>query len=434
MGCCISCLLCQSVSCCAAGVCKCCGNAVSASHIGGRIGYTVNFLSMSILAFVFRTWGQQLVEKIPVGFNVCADATCYGVSAIYRISFCLALFHVLHALIMIGVQKKGDARMGFQDGWWLVKSLVLIAAIIGSFFVPNQYISWFGWVALIGSGFFLVAQLLYFVDFAHSWAENWIRKMQGEEDNEGCKVWWWALLGSTGFLILISLVLSILMYIFFASDASDCSLNVVLITLNILFAVFILALSIHPKIQDSNPSSSLLQPALVGAYCSYLMWSAMMSGDDATCNPFYDASLVSTASNISLIMGAAFTILGLVYSTLRAAHSVSIEAAPLKQEVNEDADHSEHKDDDCKDEAIGYNVTIFHIFFALGALYLAMMLSDYNLVTPQGTSYTAIDFGQGAFWVKTISAWVVLLLFVWTLAAPALFPDREFFTHATSDV
>jgi len=318
--------------------------------------------------------------------------------------------------------------MGFQDGWWLIKILLLIGGIIGSFFIPNEYFTWFGWVALIGSGFFLVAQLLYFVDFAHSWAESWIKKLQAEEDSEGCKVWFWALLSSTGVLILISLTLTILMYIFFASDAADCALNVVLITLNVIFGVFILAISVHPRVQDANPSSSLLQPALVVTYCSYLMWSAMMSGDSATCNPFFNDNVGSAASNISMIMGAVFTILALVYSTLRAAHTISVEAAPLKESVEgdeKDADHSEHKDEVCKDEPVEYNVPVFHIFFALGALYLAMMLSDYSLVTPQGTAYTAIDFGQGAFWVKAISSWVVLVLFIWSLAAPVLFPDRE---------
>jgi hypothetical protein len=66
--------------------------------------------------------------------------------------------------------------------------LALIGAIIGSFFIPNQYFAWFGWVALVGSGFFLIAQLLYFVDFAHSWAESWIKKLHDEEDNEGADV------------------------------------------------------------------------------------------------------------------------------------------------------------------------------------------------------------------------------------------------------
>jgi hypothetical protein len=67
-----------------------------------------------------------------------------------------------------------------------------------------------------------------------------------------------------------------MMYIFFASDASECALNVTLITINILLCIFILAISVHPKIQEANPSSSLLQPALVASYCSYLLWSALM--------------------------------------------------------------------------------------------------------------------------------------------------------------
>jgi len=376
------------------------------------------------MAWVFRTWGETLVSKIPVGFQVCEDQTCYGVSAVYRISFCLAIFHALHDLVMIGVNKKGDMRLSWQDGFWLIKIIVLIAGIVGSFFIPNDYFEWFGWVALVGSGFFLVAQLLYFVDFAHSWAENWIEKYHEQEDEPGCKVWWWALLSSSIALVLIALTLTILMFVFFARSSS-CELNITLIILNIVAAVGIIAISMNPRVQEKNPKSGLLQSGLITAYTTYLIWSALQSSDNENCNPFYTTADGSNAgSNVSLLLGAAFTIMSLVYSTIKAAHSVSVEAAPLKEDT--DVDHSEHKENDCKDEPVGYNVPIFHLFFFLGSLYLAMLMSDWATIVPEGANYQSVDFGQGSLWVKTVSSWLVILVFIWTLVAPVVFPDREF--------
>ena len=165
-------------------------------------------------------------------------------------------------------------RVSFQDGFWLLKILILMGAIIGSFFIPNAYFEWFGWVALIGSGFFLVAQLLCFVDFAHSWAENWIDKYHAQEDEPGCKVWWWALLTSSIALILLALTLTILMFVFFGTSPS-CELNITLIILNIIAAITIVAISLNPRVQDKNPKSGLLQSALVSAYATYLIWSAL---------------------------------------------------------------------------------------------------------------------------------------------------------------
>lgn len=37
-----------------------------------------------------------------------------------------------------------------------------------------------------------------------------------------------------------------------------------------------------------------------------------------------------------------------------------------------------------------------------------------------------IDVGWVSVWVKTSAQWVTGLLYLWTLVAPAMFPDREF--------
>jgi hypothetical protein len=37
-----------------------------------------------------------------------------------------------------------------------------------------------------------------------------------------------------------------------------------------------------------------------------------------------------------------------------------------------------------------------------------------------------IDIGWASVWVKTGALWLTSLLYVWTLVAPSLFPDRDF--------
>ena len=36
------------------------------------------------------------------------------------------------------------------------------------------------------------------------------------------------------------------------------------------------------------------------------------------------------------------------------------------------------------------------------------------------------DVGRVSMWMIIISQWIALLLYLWTLVAPQIFPDREF--------
>ena len=41
------------------------------------------------------------------------------------------------AVLMIGVKSSGDPRAGIQNGFWGIKFLIVIAGMIGAFFIPN---------------------------------------------------------------------------------------------------------------------------------------------------------------------------------------------------------------------------------------------------------------------------------------------------------
>jgi len=269
------------------------------------------------------------------------------------------------------------------------------------------------------------------VDFAHTWAENWIGNMESadEDDNK----WWYILFGTTGVLLVASLALTIVMYIFF----NGCGMNVAFITLNLIFCILICAISIHPKVQEANPRSGLLQPALIAAYCTYLIFSSIQSENDE-CNPWATAS---GATNTSIIIGAIFTIMAVCYSTFRASSTMG-EITPEKVSLMKDEEsttstgeiikdeHDDHHDEDehHHDEPVGYNFSRFHFVYALGAMYIAMLMSDWQTVYNPGSGPNAtpnIDSGLAAVWVKVVSSWICVAMYIWTLAGPAIFPDRD---------
>lgn len=428
MGSCISCIACNSASYLCSGVCKCCGKIIPIQHIAGRIGYTIIFFLFSLLAWIFQNWGQNIFQKVSILNNVCKtdssnkeEQVCFGTFAVYRISFCLAIFHYLLAVIMIGVRKKGDFRVSIQDQWWFVKLLILVGGCIGTFFIPNPVFSYYGWMAFSGSAIFILIQLILLVDFAHSWAENWIEKMESSE--EGDKKWFIILLSTSLFFISISIAASIIMYIFFCKDSENCQHNVAFITLNIIFCIIICFLSIHPRVQHYNERSGLLQSSFIVFYTTYLVWSALMSEDDI-CNPWSNSN---TSSNISLFVGCFFTIIAVLYAALSTANSVNSsiqEHEPLlnndeeKHEEDDDDHHKEHHDkEENLDEPVSYNFSKFHFIFALGAMYISMLISNWQTVNSPGTINAKPDTGIAAVWVKVITSWLCLALYTWTLIA-----------------
>lgn len=60
----------------------------------------------------------------------------------------------------------------------------------------------------------------------------------------------------------------------------------------------------------------------------------------------------------------------------------------------------------------------------LGVMYLGMVFSNWQLQTNvvgqhlQGNSFV--------FWLKAAASWFTALVYLWTLIAPKLFPNRDF--------
>jgi len=299
---------------------------------------------------------------------------------------------------------------------------------LGLSLFQSYFFEYFGWFAFVASAIFIIVQLLLLVDFAHTWAENWITKYE-ESDSDDSK-WWWILLSTSISLLLVSTILTIVMGVFFAKDASSCQRNVAILTINSIICLAMNLLSIHPKVQDANPRSGLLQSALITAYSTYLTFSAFMSSSDS-CNPWFKSS---GASNISVAIGAVFTIVAVCYTTIRAASQVG-ELAPESQSLvkseedgtPDDKDKEKINDAPASDanDPVGYNFSRFHLVFALGAFYIAMLMSDWKTVYDPGQDTATVDSGLAAYWVKIVSSWICNLLYVWTLMGPVLLPDRD---------
>jgi len=81
--------------------------------------------------------------------------------------------------------------------------------------------------------------------------------------------------------------------------------------------------------------------------------------------------------------------------------------------------------DEDEDSPVPYNYSFFHVTFALAAMYLGMVLTNWAVVS-DFESTVQIDQGVAAVWIKIVSSWVTIGLYIWTIIAPVILPNRSF--------
>jgi len=413
-------------------------------------------------------WAVKKLQHALLDYTTisCNGKECSGFVAVQRINFALGFFHFILAILLVGVNNTRDKRSALQNGFWGPKIVAWIGLIVITFLIPDKFfIVWGNYFALAGAMLFLLLGLVLLVDLAHTWAEYCLEKVETTDS----RAWKFLLVGSTLTMYLGSIAMTIVMYIFFASG--NCTMNQTAISVNLVLLLIVSVISVHPKIQESNPRAGLAQAAMVCIYCTYLTLSAVaMEPDDQNCNPLVRAR---GARKTTIILGAVVTFLTVAYTTTRAAtyglamgsskpsgynqlgneegeHGLvstqpesrrEMRAEALRQAVasgalpasalDDDDDDSDNEDNgknprDDERNATQYNYTLFHVIFLLGTAWVATLLTqnvggDKNLekgdFIPVGRTYWAS-------WVKIVSAWVCYGIFGWTLVAPSVLPDR----------
>jgi len=202
--------------------------------------------------------------------------------------------------------------------------------------------------------------------------------------------------------------------------------------------------SILPKVQEYQPTSGLLQSSVVGLYTMYLTWSAMSNSPNQSCKPHFlaaegdDPNAPHPGMDTQSIVGLIIFIACVLYSSIRTssqsarlslgndllAETTSVtpsdaEAGGLRAQD----DSHDKKVWDNEEEGVAYSWSFFHVMNVLATLYVMMTLT--NWFTPN-SSLETLSSNTSSVWVKIVSSWVCVGLYIWTLVAPCFFPDREF--------
>jgi hypothetical protein len=395
-----------------------------------------------LLAWLLRDFAEPLLDHIPwihtIGLKPSKE--WYGTQAVLRVSFGSFSFFTLFALVLIGVKDQREQRDGWHHGGWMVKLCLWALLTLLAFLAPNSLIGAYGQLARFGSGLFLLVQVVILLDFSHSWNAAWVEKDEQK--------WYIALLAVSLFCFLLAFTMAGLLLHWFAPSGQDCQLNIFFITLSLLLVAAFTAASLHPAV-----NGSLLPSSLIAVYSMYLCYSALASEPrHYACNGL--AKHLNAVSAGTLASGMLLTLLSVVYSAVRAGSSSGTflsppgsprgstrepmlpttaegkhgRADPIDEVSESDDDDApmmrRGKNDAGRPKPVRYVYSFFHVIFALASMYSAMLLTGWGSKGMEGRDI--IDVGWPSVWVKIVSQWVTAALYIWTMLAPIVFPDRDF--------
>jgi len=432
----------------------CCNNGPGCKNsTSARIMYGIFLLLGTIIAAIMLSPGladklnsiPYLCKEIPgQSESLLKCSAAVGYMAVYRICFALAGFFFLMMLIMAGVKSSQDPRSGIQNGFWGIKFLVVIGIAIGAFFMPPGFAEPWMIIGMIGGFLFILIQLVLIIDFGHSLNESWVAKYEETEN----KCYYALLIGTTFLGYGASIAAVALFYVYYIGTGTDsaCDDHKAFISVNLILSVIFTVISILPKVQDANPNSGLLQSAIITLYTMYLTWSAMANNPNKDCNPDWmgfsnhttgattpapsDGTAKHPALDTQSIIGLCIWMVCVLYSTIRNSSSTSVGRMTISssEKALTDSEAPPMNDGEAKvwddeGEGVAYSYSFFHFMFLLASLYVMMTLT--NWFSPSDDLQT-LNANAAAMWVKISSSWVCIVLYIWTLIAPAILPERDF--------
>lgn len=298
------------VSSCLGGIaasCACSGAKAFLCAKSGTMMYMAIFFIMSLLTLVARYWSGLTVNIYVYKFDVCDTSRCVGSAAVFRLTFGTALFFLLLGLAAMVV--KNPTR--FDKQYWPIKAVFFIGMLVAAWFLPHTFYNsgFYTTLLYICGAAFILFQVAALIHSVHNVHETWLERG-----------WLKGILAVSTLFIAASITLCVLAFKWFTSRAVSCSLHTGLLTVTIIAVVAFTALSLSPLSRNG-----LLPAAVLGTYCFYIVFSAMMGDFDLTtimttgsdpCNAFgYKQNAFSPFQVVLGMLLSIFTVTYAAYST-----------------------------------------------------------------------------------------------------------------------
>lgn len=369
-----------------------------------------------------EAWKGQCYDAFDGDFNLVMK--CMGNAGVYRATFTSFFFFVCMAVI-------ANAKPSFNRSAWPAKYTIFILTTLLTFFVPNLplFSGIFLWIARLGASLFLVVQQIILIDLAYSWNEAWVQNSIDADSVEYGTGGKWLVAIVAAIVVLYSgCMISV---IFLYRHFSGCALNDTLITITLLLIIAITA------VQLNSEGGNLLTSATMSVYAMYLLISAVSHNPNDTCNP-----LLGDNGTFEIIVGLALTFLSLVWTGWSWTNERVLTSSGLKENSSQSIMNTDRpldgldipfleeqnnyvggvvvdqSDDDGNSINTSNELWKLNIVLALVSCWITVSLTGWGTIQSEEEIVN--------LWFITLSQWLAMGLYAWTLAAPVLFPDRDF--------
>lgn len=378
---------------------------------------------------------------------------CAGNAGVYRPTAVATLFFAVSA-----IATRFQPHLNREA--WPAKYGIFFFAVLFTMFLSSGplFTGIYLWLARVGAALFLILQQIILIDVAYNWNEDWVDRADQADRlvyGTGGSTWLRAIVATCAAFYIAVITGIAILYKYFGEN---CPANNWIITLTLLGIVALTA------IQLSGSEGSLLTSSIMSLYVTYLAYS-MVSKNPAggTCNPTLGNNDVW-----GICIGLFFTAVSLGWTGwswtaedrlnvdgVQSARTVTVtrpnnndgqvnldvpfldpDEQPTQGLVM-DADATGQGNSSSSSSSTSnagcYHVWKLNVVMALISCFVAMTLTGWGFITRidygedgTGTSAANPTVGRVNMAMIGISQWLAILLYTWTLAAPRLFPDRDF--------
>lgn len=369
---------------------------------------------------------------------------CVGNAAVYRPTFVSTIFFAVSAIIT-------KMNPSINREVWPAKIGMYFIGLTISMFLPNPLFTGFYLLLLrLCAMVFVVIQQVILIDMAYNWNESWVERSNYCESLEwgSGKKWLRAIVATAVLMYIASFIGIYFLYKVF----TGCGGNTAVITLTL---VGILIIS---GVQLTSTEGSLLTTSVISAYMTYLAYSTVSKNPNAVCNP-----TLGNEDLWGIAVGLFFTMISLAWTGwswtaqdrlseegIEATRSltptdpsrpdpanlnldvpfINPEDRPTTGVVMESESTNLAQDEEFN-RGPGASIWKLNVVLVLISCWVAASLTGWGSITGgigETGDHTAANPLVGKFNMVMIavSQNVALLLYLWTLIAPQLFPDRDF--------
>jgi len=345
--------------------------------------------------------------------TLCESQTCAGYWAVFRMSFTLSSFFC--CMLLLTACKSAFSTV-VHSGFWLVKFVAVGSIFAATLFMPNDVFAYFAWIARFVAPLFLLYQIIVFIDFGYTMSEKCVQRDEDQSQllclpNSGNKYKGIMLVCSI-VLILGSIAASGVMFSYF--PVAGCAINGVLNSTNLVLVLLHTAIAISPIAEHG----SILTSSVVGAYTTWLCFSSLQSSPFAQCNPSLSQDHVG-----SLVVSVIIAGLSIGYLSFKIANRLGRGGKAPESSLGADSVTVAVGAEEVEVEPRSY--ANYYLAMFTVSMYIAMLLTNWGS-SPEGTLSQKYNIGLASSWLQAAACWTCSILYLWTLIAPRLFPNRDF--------